>query len=214
MAMAGSSDRVTLRLGTLCVPLHADEPCGDAAVAITNAHAPDRPLLMMVDGLGHGPEAALAAARAVSFATENATWPLPRLLHALDGALQGSRGAAVGVARIQNDAQGLSLRFAGVGNTRALRWRAGAMQRLPSQYGIVGGGFSAPVAEHTVSLAPGDWVLMFSDGLNERIELPVLLPEWQRDPALLCAHLMKHWRQGADDIGVLACHLACPAIPD
>jgi len=71
---------------------------------------------------------------------------------------------------------------------------------------VVGGGFAQPVAVQVLDLEPGDWLLMFSDGLDERMELPAPLPEWQRDPALLCAHLARQWRLGADDIGVLACH--------
>ena len=193
-------------VATLCLPLHAEEPCGDAAMAFALDGAPVDALLLLADGLGHGPHAAQAAQAAVATVAAHPTMPLPELMLTLDDALRHTRGAAIGLMRVEATPQGGRLAFVGVGNTRALRWRGAALQRLASQYGVVGGGVARPVAVQTLDLLPGDWVLMFSDGLDERLELPAPLPEWQRDPGLLCAHLARRWRQGADDIGVLACH--------
>jgi hypothetical protein len=199
------------RVAHLCVPLHADQPCGDATAALALDGSPDDALLLMVDGLGHGPQAAHAAQRGVAAVAARKSLPLPRLMTELDDSLRDTRGAAVGLMRVRATPEGGSLAFAGVGNTRALRWRGPSLHRLASQYGVVGGGLAQPVAVQVLDLAPGDWVLMFSDGLDERLKLPAPLPEWQRDPGLLCAHLARHWRQGADDIGVLACHWPLPA---
>jgi len=194
------------RVAQLCLPLHADEPCGDAAAVFERDGAPGDALLVLIDGLGHGPQAAHAAQCALAAVAARTALPLPQLMIELDMALRETRGAAVGLMRVQATPQGRSLAFAGMGNTRALRWRGPHLHRLPSQYGVVGGGFAQPVAVQVLDLEPGDWLLMFSDGLDERMELPAPLPEWQRDPALLCAHLARQWRLGADDIGVLACH--------
>jgi len=132
------------------------------------------------------------------------------LLQRLDTALAGTRGAAVGLAWVQ----GQRLRYAGVGNTRLLRWRAGQVLRLPSRYGIVGdGGLAAAAALHDglpvqeINLLPGDWLLLFTDGLDETLNLKLMLPEWQREPQRLCEHLMHTWRNPRDDAGVLACHV-------
>jgi len=194
------------RWARLCLPLREGEPCGDAAAVF----APDGPggaaVLVLVDGLGHGPQAAAAAQCALDAVSAQRGLPLPRLMAALDEALRPTRGAAVGLMHVQAGPRGGELAFAGIGNTRALRARGAVQQRLPSQYGVVGAGLPRPVAVQVLDLAPGDWVLMFSDGLDERLVLPAPLPEWQRDPALLCTRLAQAWRQGADDIGVLAWH--------
>lgn len=194
------------RVAHLCLPLHADEPCGDAAAVFEQGGRSGDMLLVLADGLGHGSQAAYAAQSALAAVAAHPFMPLAQLMAELDVSLRETRGAAVGLMHVHGTPQGSRLAFAGVGNTRALRWRGASLHRLPSQYGVVGGGLARPVAVQLLDLAPGDWVLMFSDGLDERLELPAPLPEWQRDPALLCAHLARRWRQGADDIGVLACH--------
>lgn len=194
------------RVARLCLPLHADEPCGDAAAVFGFDDAPGDVLLALADGLGHGPHAADAAQRALQVVAAHKSLPLPQLMSELDDALRDTRGAAIGLMRVYATPERRSLAFAGIGNTRALRWHRQHHHRLPSQYGVVGAGLTWPVAVQVMVLEPDDWVLMFSDGLDERLTLPLPLPEWERDPQLLCAHLARRWRQGADDIGVLACH--------
>ena len=184
-------------------PLHEGEPCGDAALWLPAGHGGGQAgLLCIVDGLGHGAPAAAAAqavlARLRQWPDASAA-PLQALMAALDRALAGLRGAAVGLVQLG----GGVLRHAGVGNTRMLLVRGERTVRLPSQNGIVGGGLPArlQVAEHDV--LPGDWLLLFTDGLDECLSLPVQLPEWQRDPGLLCRYVMRQHRQGRDDRGVL-----------
>jgi serine/threonine protein phosphatase PrpC len=186
-------------------PTSAPEPA-DAA----SAH-----WLVLIDGLGHGPaaaHAAHAAADAVRRAAQRgapAADDLPSQLAELDRALIGTRGAAVGWLWLQ----GWRLRHAGVGNTRALRWRAGHALRLPSHYGVLGDGQRATAAAsgtrpgwpHTqeIDVAPGDWLLLFSDGLDEALQLDVMRPEWEREPGALCQHLLTRWRQQRDDAAVM-----------
>jgi Stage II sporulation protein E (SpoIIE) len=199
------------RLACRLVPLRPGEPCGDAVAhheLPAGDGAPTDLLLAIVDGLGHGVDAAQAADAALALLAEQPSLPLPVQMARLDAGLTGTRGAAVGLTRIEHTARGLSLLHAGIGNTRTLRWRQQRMLRLSSQYGIVGGGLSVPVVVSRTDLAPGDWLLMFSDGLDEMIELPVCLPEWQRDPATLCDHLLARWRLAPDDAGVMVVQVA------
>ncbi|WP_200229219.1 SpoIIE family protein phosphatase [Rubrivivax gelatinosus] len=182
--------------------MSADAPCGDAAAWFGlsgDGAAPTQGLLAIVDGLGHGAEAACAAEAAVQALAAAPDADLPALMRRLDGALGSLRGAAVGLVRVQ----GCRLQQAGVGNTRCMRLRSGHMTRLPSQNGIVGGGLPTRISVSELDLAPGDWLLLFSDGLAESLQLPVLLPEWERDPGLLCEHLLQQAAPGRDDAGVL-----------
>jgi len=179
------------------LPLHEDEPCGDAAVL--HALPGGAWLAAIVDGLGHGEPAALAAQAALRTLAQAGTAPLANLLPQLQSALADTRGAAVGLLHLQ----GWQGHHVALGNTRTMRWRDGRLLRLFSQYGIAGGGLPARVDVTTLDLRPGDCVLMATDGVDERLELPVMLPEWRRKPALLCDHLLARWRQPQDDAGVL-----------
>jgi hypothetical protein len=200
--------RVAVRLQAL----DPHEPCGDAALQLAlPAGAGAGSLLAIIDGLGHGRPAAAAAQAAMRVlqGLEALSSPafagLPALLRRLDSELSGTRGAAIGLLQLD----GARLRHAGVGNTRALRWRGGQLLRLSSQYGIVGGGLAGPVQVTETDLLAGDWLLLFTDGLDEAVTLPMLLPEWQRDPGLLCEYLLARWRSAqADDAGVLVCCVA------
>lgn len=196
-------------VASLTLPLQAGTPCGDLAFCRPWPSPADASacLLAIVDGLGHGPAAALAAeaAQGVLAAAEQAAAPdLPRLMQALDRALASLRGAALGLMYVHAG----QLDYAAVGNTRALCWRGQQFTRLPSQNGIVGGGLAAPVLVQRLAVLPGDCLLLFTDGLDERLPLSVPWPEWQRDPGLLCQHLMQHARLGRDDAGVLALQVA------
>jgi serine/threonine protein phosphatase PrpC len=202
--------------------LRPHEPCGDAAAWWPGAGPAGTGLVAIIDGLGHGAEAALVAQHAVHTLGESQAVPavqaasaaqrLAELMQRLDSALSSLRGAAVGLVQLGAG----RLWHLGVGNTRAVRWRPGAglgaqpqalLTRLPSHNGIVGGGLPARLGVTELDTAPGDWLLLFTDGLDERLHLPVLLPEWQRDPTLLCQHLLQLQRPGRDDAGVLVMQL-------
>lgn len=208
---SSSPASAVLRVGQRLLPLRAGDACGDAAACFELPAAADgtpRCLVAIIDGLGHGSEAALAAQAALATLAAAPELPLADLYTRLNARLLDTRGAAVGLARID----GLRLRHAGIGNTRALRLRGSTATRLPSCNGIVGGGLPLRVTVTELSLAPGDWLILFTDGLNEALQLPVQLPEWQRDPVTLCDHLLAHWRNPRDDAGVLA-GLVAPTTP-
>ena len=184
------------------LPMHEGAPCGDAT-AWHNLPDAGAGLLVIIDGLGHGPDAARAAQAALRCVAAQPGLALPGLLAVLDAQLASLRGAAVGLVRVQPG----GLEHAAVGNTRAMRLRDGGLVRLPSQNGIVGGGLPQSVQLNRLDLQAGDMLLLFTDGLDDRLHLPVLLPEWSRDPATLCQHLMRQWRSSRDDAGVLVLHV-------
>ncbi len=83
----------------LALPAPWQRACGDAWA---EAHGPGRAALLVVDGLGHGEEAARAAGAAVD-AFRDHPWLHPAAqLRALHTALLGTRGAAAAVARPSN----------------------------------------------------------------------------------------------------------------
>lgn len=195
---------VRLRVASRVLPMHADDPCGDVAACIPLPSGPGEAaphcLLAIVDGLGHGLEAAMAAQATVDHLAADPALPLAAQVVGLQSRLSSTRGVALGLVRIT----GMQLQHVAIGNTRAVHLRGDTVTRLPSQNGIVGGGLPLKVKENTLQLLPGDWLLLFTDGIDERVHLPVQLPEWQRDPDILCHHLITRWHAGHDDAGVLA----------
>jgi CheY-like chemotaxis protein len=100
-----------LAVGVVCVPYPGETVCGDAWMV---AQQEERCLVLVVDGLGHGPAAADAARAVVQACRQHSTRTPEELLAAAHTAAQGTRGAAVGLAEINTATQ--RLHFAGVGN--------------------------------------------------------------------------------------------------
>jgi Stage II sporulation protein E (SpoIIE) len=192
------------RVAIRTVPLRTGEPCGDAAGCWPVAGNEAGHLLAIIDGLGHGAPAAQAADAAIALIAQHADAALPELLARLDTRLTGTRGAAIGLARVEAVGGVWRLLHAGIGNTRMLRWRGDDMLRLSSQHGIVGGELPRTVEVTQTALQAGDWLLMFTDGLDEMLNPGLCLPEWERDPGLLCEHLLARARHTRDDAGVVA----------
>jgi hypothetical protein len=124
-------------------------------------------VIALADGLGHGEEAATAADAFCSFVRDNPSLPPLELLAQGGRAIAHTRGAAAAVLRVEPLLRRLS--FAAVGNID-VRSHGSVPFRPLSAPGIVG----RPVRkvlpfDHT--FAPGDLVVMHSDGVSSRLEL-------------------------------------------
>jgi hypothetical protein len=137
----------------------------------------DRCRITVIDGLGHGPDAALAATLA-----RDALMRAPELLP-LDGlrvchrALAGTRGAAISVASI--DLAAVQLTYAGVGNVMGHLWQDGRREQLVGYPGI-----------HT-------------DGISARFRFEALEEKHPVDPHRLAEHILTGWGRSNDDATVV-----------
>lgn len=184
--------------GGLTRPLQGEDVCGDA---YAQRVLPGGRVVMMADGLGHGPMAARASSAAVrAFLSSRSTSPR-FLLEDLHRALRDTRGAAVAVAHLDHASRALT--YAGIGNIAGRVLDATASSQLPSQPGIVG--HNAPkVRELDVVLERGQWLVMHSDGLTDRWNLDDLPGILGSSPVVLCAALLRTAAVRRDDAGVLA----------
>lgn len=121
--------------------------------------------IAIIDALGHGPIAAEIAIKALeALAAAPALGPV-EALHACHGALAGTRGAALGVARI--DLLAGSLTYAAIGNIEAQLRTPDGEQRLIAYRGIVGSHMRT-VRSFELPL-PSEWLLfMHTDGIPTR----------------------------------------------
>ena len=125
-------------------------------------------LVSVVDGLGHGAEAAAAARAAVAALNRHAQESVLPLLQRCHQALAGTRGAVVSVALFDR-ADG-SMTWLGVGNVEGVLLYADAgerrgRERLVTRGGIVGSELP-PLRAEVLAVAPGDTLILATDGIQ------------------------------------------------
>jgi negative regulator of sigma-B (phosphoserine phosphatase) len=139
---------------------------GDVAVFHPTAKGA---LACVIDGLGHGPEAADAAERCAGVVREHAEADARDLMQACHEALLETRGVVMTVAWF--DLERSELCWAGVGNVDARLVRSGP--ELREEVALVFGGvlgYRMPrVRPATMSLARGDLLVMITDGIDAAI---------------------------------------------
>lgn len=162
--------------------------------------------LCIVDGLGHGPDAETAAKAVLTYVDQNLDTSLEDLFAGADQAVRKTRGAALGLVLV--NLKEMSLTYAGVGNTRALLLTPGdrAPKLLSSTYGIVGAGYQK-LRPETASFSPGDLLLLYTDGLPERIDTTMLARSSSRHPKELAEETLQRWALGTDDAAVLVARM-------
>jgi len=185
-----------LEIGALWTPIAGEEECGDGWGVCCDARGAS---LVAADGLGHGPEAALAAAAAIGTLARNPAAPAGELMHAAHEALRPTRGAAMATARIDHDSG--ELRFAGVGNIAACVID-GSRRSLVSHNGIVGHNMRK-VQEFAVPFGVGALCILHSDGIQTQWDLDKYPGLAGRSAALVAAVLMRDFIRRRDDAMVL-----------
>ena len=164
---------MALQIFVRCLSQKPGQPSGDA---FWYSEEPHHVWLMVVDGLGSGPEAAAPAQRAVDCVRKHVEehgfpfHPAPEIESILlncDRALRGSRGAAMGLAIF--DAEAGFGYYGGIGNIE-MRVLGSKAAHPPSQPGIVGAGVRKVRVEQ-FGYTPGDLIIMHSDGLSSRFSL-------------------------------------------
>lgn len=157
----------------------------------------DRYRLTVIDGLGHGPEAAEAAA-----AAKRTLEALPDLepagaLMACHHAMGQTRGAAL--LTLQIDLAENCLTYAGVGNVEGRLCLPDRDQRLVSYRGIVGKMVNK-VRAFTLELRDGWVLIVHSDGISSRFDTPPLDDgNWQG----LADRILEGWARSTDDATVV-----------
>jgi len=161
-------------------------------------------LVAVVDGLGHGAEAATAARAAVAALERHATESPVPLVERCHRALQGTRGVVMSVAVFSRSDR--SMTWLGVGNVEGLLLygdgaaRSGSPRAgLVTRGGIVG---SELPRLHPVVLpvASGDTLIFATDGIREGFA-DGLSPE--ASPQQLADQILARHGKGTDDALVL-----------
>lgn len=186
-----------VEVGAVCLPMHGEEVAGDGWLLDVSG---DYRTVLVADGLGHGPNAAIAARAATDAFAAHPSAPPAALMQICHGALAATRGAAGAAARVMPaKMQGT---FAGVGNIACRVESAGERRQLVSHSGTLGH-VMRRVQEFEFDFPAGALLILHSDGLTTHWA-------WADYPGLMAKHagliagvLYRDHERGRDDVTVV-----------
>ncbi len=176
-------------------PIPGESVSGDLHLV---THFPGGVLAAVIDGLGHGPEAAVAANAAAQVLARHAGEPVTDLVLRCHEELRPTRGAVLSLVSI--DVLQGAMSWIGVGNVETLLFRAVSQPKprresLISRSGVVGYQLTAPHSR-TLHIEPGDMLIFATDGVSA--EFTNVRPEG-RDAAAIAADIIDSHAKATDD---------------
>jgi len=194
----GANPAAASSMALINIPLRGETTCGDSYfIQVGNA----RSIYMIVDGLGHGKDAAQAANEAVAVVTRFGAESATEVILRTHDALKKTRGAAMSIAIV--DHERAIVKYAGVGNVSASLVNGQLSRSLVSQNGTLGAVVPRALQEYTYPLDTGAALVMFSDGLTSKTS-PMGYPGLQgRHPALIAAVLYRDFSRQRDDATIM-----------
>jgi phosphoserine phosphatase RsbX len=180
---------------------------GDLHVVIPLPHGA---LLAVIDGLGHGPEAAHAARAAASILDGHPTLPVSELFQCCHEGLRKTRGVVMTLVAL--DAPSSSIEWFGVGNVEGMLFHVDSVgQRSCEAVNARGGvlGYRLPGAKPgTTPIRDGDVLVLATDGLRCEFSAEVAL-DWE--PQAIADWLLQRYARGTDDaLALVARYLGAP----
>jgi phosphoserine phosphatase RsbX len=169
-------------------PLPGETVSGDNYVAAVGEHTT---LLSVIDGLGHGPEAAEASARAAEHIGANLDLSLVEMMTSCHKAIRKTRGvvaALVGIEEVTG-----KMTWLGVGNIEGRlvgRDPERPKETLLQRGGVVG--YDLPkLMPRSIQLEDGDTIFLGTDGLNYGYHEIVMGADPQRSAQLILSRYAK-----------------------
>lgn len=182
-----------IEVGVVCLPVMTEEACGDAWAFHQTR---ERALIMLADGLGHGPDAAKASALAVDIFNNYSMNSPAEMIEHMHAAMRSTRGAAVAVTEMLWDRH--EVRYAGVGNISGRIFSGDAVRNMVSHNGTVGLK-ARKIVEFTYPWPEDGLLIMHSDGLATHWNLDDYPGLRGRNPALIAGVLFRDHNRVRDD---------------
>lgn len=179
-------------------PIPGENESGDQYLV---AHFPGGALVAVVDGLGHGEQASIAAKVAIETLSARPDAPVDALMQHCHDALRKTRGAVMTLASFNAEAS--TLTWLAVGNVEAVLRRDRMPRSKPiailPRGGIVGDRLP-PLSPATLPLCPGDLLLLATDGISS-----IFVREIDRmeQPRQLVNHIFAQHAKNTDDALIL-----------
>ena len=179
------------------IPYPGESVSGDAWAQHTT---PERTMVLVSDGLGHGVLAANASEVAVTTFRQRVGLAPGEIVEHIHEALRPTRGAAVAIAEI--DSRRGVVRFAGVGNIGGTILADGRGRSLVSHHGTAGHDVRR-IQEFSYPWPAGAILVLHSDGIVSHWTLDGNPGLAAHHPMLIAGILYRDFRRGRDDTTVV-----------
>jgi hypothetical protein len=201
---------------------HAEEKCvdwGSAGAALEDesgdlhvvAAFPNGALVAVIDGLGHGNGAAIAAQEAAAVLQAQPGESVLDLLQRCHESLRKTRGAVMSLASFNTKDSSVSL--IGIGNVEGVLLRgirsAEKPETIPLRGGVVGYQLP-PLRAVTVPVSPGDTLIMATDGIRSGFTAGLAM---ENNPQRIAESILAGYSRGSDDALVLVVRYVGAATP-
>ena len=180
--------------GAISVPKFGEQICGDSWGIQSRGGVIS---LIVADGLGHGPLAAEASIEAVKVFRADPLTDINATIVSIHHALKRTRGAAVGLLRLGQDAE-----FSGVGNIAGGVYNSVDGQRMVSEIGTAGL-VARKIKTYTYPRKDFSLAILASDGLATGWSMQPYPALIGHDPKLIAAVLYRDFNRGTDDATVV-----------
>ncbi len=191
--------------GFATMPLKGQAISGDSYII---KPFPNGILMAVVDGLGHGYEAAAASEIAIATLDTYAHEPVIPLVKRCHEVLKGTRGVVMSIASFNSLDKAMT--WLGVGNIEGILLRED-VNAVPSRKSLLlrGGvlGYQLPpLKESVIPVLPGDTLIFATDGIRSGFEKEIKPSD---EPQQIANSIMAQFNRGTDDALVLVVRYTC-----
>ncbi|VVB85634.1 Stage II sporulation protein E (SpoIIE) [uncultured archaeon] len=191
--------------GFTTMPLQGQEVSGDSHIIKSFKNGI---LIAVVDGLGHGYEAAEAAKIAIAALDTNSNEQIIDMVRRCHEALKGTRGVVMSVAFLNLPDKKIT--WLGVGNIEGMLLRQDAKSVISRERLLLRGGALGyqlpPLRESVIPVKQGDTLIFVTDGIRNGFEAGIKPGD---KPQQIADNIMAEFAKGTDDALVLVVRYIC-----
>ncbi|WXG47235.1 MAG: ATP-binding protein [Candidatus Atabeyarchaeum deiterrae] len=158
----------------------------------------EQTLLAVIDGLGHGEDAAVASTKARQYVLENHTRDVEQIVSGLHTHLHGTRGVVAGIVRIDRIAHRLI--FCGIGNIDVSIVAEPPMH--PTSLNGILGANARKIMKFGYTYDTLRMVILHSDGVSARFSLSDY-PLLYEQPQFVAERILGEWGNRNDDATIV-----------
>lgn len=188
---------MSITWGAICRAKQGQSISGD--VYVVREYAEGQVLISIIDGLGGGSEAERAARLAAQLLEQYPDYPLQDLIRRSHTALHSTRGAVIGLLRLEQAS--CHATYVGVGNIGVQVYSRQPIKPI-SKNGILG--FRLPtLLELRYVYDPGDIFVLYSDGVSSSFAQDNKI-DIKQPPQRMTEQILETYGKHSDDATVVA----------